>query len=141
MGWKLTRVDLTGRNQIKPNEEIDLCIELEKEDRAAIHGVVKYPNGKPVEGAVVKLFKLKREYKTYEMKCERKFEDKCDDRYEREYEKHDKCHEKECELIPVTFTFTDECGQFLFGVESEKDYVIKVFFYKPEKFPRPHDEK
>jgi len=141
MGWKLTRIDLTGKNQIKPNEEIDLCVVLEKEDRAAIHGVVKFPNGKPVEGAVVKLFKLKREYKTYEMKCEKKFEDKCDDRYEKEYEKHDKCHEKECELIPVTFTFTDECGQFLFGVESEKDYVIKVFFFKPEKFPRFCDEK
>ena len=23
-----------------------------------------------------------------------------------------------CDLIPVTFAFTDECGQFLFGVES-----------------------
>lgn len=138
MGWKLTRIDLTGKDQIKPNEEIDLCVVLEKEDRAAIHGVVKFPNGKPVEGAVVKLFKLKREYKTYEMKNEKKFDDKCDDRYEKEY---DKCHEKECELIPVTFTFTDECGQFLFGVESEKDYVIKVFFFKPEKFPRCHDEK
>ena len=38
-----------------------------------------------------------------------------------------------CDLIPVTFTFTDECGQFLFGVESGVDYVIKVFFYIPEK--------
>lgn len=37
-----------------------------------------------------------------------------------------------CELIPVTFTFTDECGQFLFGVEPNINYVIKVFYYKPE---------
>lgn len=157
MGWKLSRIDLTGKNQIKPNEEIDLCIELEKEDRAAIHGVVKFPNGKPVEGAVVKLFKVKKDYKTYDMKCEKKYEDKCEkkyedkcddryeDKYEKEYEKYykdyDKCHEKECELIPVTFTFTDECGQFLFGVESEKDFVIKVFFFKPEKHQRCHDKK
>ena len=106
MGWKLKRIDLCGTEQIKPNEEKDLCIELEIEDRAAIHGVVKFENGKPVCGAVVKLFLTKH--------CE----------------KH--C-EKDCELIPVTFAFTDECGQFLFGVESEKDYVIKVFFFKPEK--------
>ena len=146
MGWKLSRIDLTGCHQIKPNEEIDLCIELEKENRAAIHGVVKFPNGKPVEGAVVKLFKKKREYKTYDMKPEKKnddkydkkYDDKYDDKYEDkyEYDKFDKCFDKECELIPITFTFTDECGQFLFGVESEKDYVIKVFFYKPEKFDK-----
>ena len=37
-----------------------------------------------------------------------------------------------CELIPITFSFTDECGQFLFGVESCVDYVIKVFYYVPE---------
>ena len=105
MGWKLMRIDLCGRDQIKPNEEQDLCIELEEERRAAIHGEVKFPNGKPVKGAVVKLFKKKKE--------------------------HDCCDT--CELIPITFTFTDECGQFLFGVESEIDYVIKVFFYKPER--------
>ena len=69
---------------------------------AAIHGIVKFPSGKPVCGAVVKLFLAK------------------------------KCEKNHCELIPVTFAFTDECGQFLFGVESEKDYVIKVFFFKPE---------
>lgn len=101
MGWKLKRIDLSGKEQIKPNEEKDLCIELEKETRAAIHGIVKFPNGKPVHNAVVKLF-IKKD---------------CDP----------------CKLIPVTFAFTDECGQFLFGVESCKDYVIKVFFFKPEK--------
>lgn len=40
-----------------------------------------------------------------------------------------------CELIPVTFAFTDECGQFLFGVKSGVEYVIKVFHYISEK---PH---
>ncbi len=157
MGWKLSRIDLSGCDQIKPNEEIDLCIELEKECRAAIHGVVQFPNGKPVEGAIVKLFKKNKECKTYESKCEKKYEDRCEDKYERECDKfdkgydkcydkgydkgYDKCHEKDCDLIPVTFTFTDECGQFLFGVESEKDYVVKVFFYKPEKYHNCHDKK
>lgn len=37
-----------------------------------------------------------------------------------------------CDLCPVTFTYTDECGQFLFGVDSCVDYVIKVFYYKSE---------
>lgn len=40
---------------------------------------------------------------------------------------------KPCDLIPVTFAFTDECGQFLFAVESGVQYVIKVFFYIPEQ--------
>ncbi len=39
----------------------------------------------------------------------------------------------DCDVIPVTFAFTDECGQFLFGVDSGVDYLVKVFFYKPEK--------
>jgi len=112
LGWKLEKIDLSGCDQIKPNEEKDICITLEEEKRAVIHGVVKFPNGKPVKGAAVKLFKKKD---------------------------HKEC-EDSCELIPITFTFTDECGQFLFGVESEEDYVIKVFFYKPEK-PMPPKDK
>jgi len=106
MGWKLKRIELCGRDQIRPNEEKDIFIELEKEERAAIHGVVTFPNGKPVKNAVVKLFKVKP---------------------------GEKC--KSCDLIPITFAFTDECGQFLFGVDSCIDYVIKVFFYKPEGAP------
>lgn len=61
MGWKLERIDLSGYHRIKPNEEIDLCIVLDEEKRAAIHGEVKFPNGKPVEGAVVKLFKKRNQ--------------------------------------------------------------------------------
>ena len=105
MGWKLEKIDLVGCDRIKPNEEIDLCFVLDEEKRAAIHGEVKFPNGKPVEGAVVKLFE-KKDWKD--------------------------CYENKCELKPITFTFTDKCGQFLFGVEADKDYVIKVFYYKPE---------
>jgi hypothetical protein len=33
-----------------------------------------------------------------------------------------------CKLIPLTHTFTDECGQFLFGpLYPKKHYVIKVW--------------
>ena len=103
MGWKLKRFPI----KLEPNEEKDICLVLEPEKRAAIHGVVKFPDGCPVPNAVVKLFKKKG----------------CDP----------------CDLIPVTFTFTDECGQFLFGVESCVDFVIKVFFYTPEH--RPCDKK
>lgn len=109
MGWKLARYELCGCDQIKPNEEKDICLVLEEEKKAAIHGVVKFPSGKPVKGAVVKLFKKKDS------------KDCCDT----------------CELVPITFTFTDECGQFLFGVESEVDYIVKAFYYKPEKFDKP----
>ena len=35
----------------------------------------------------------------------------------------------ECDLKPITHTFTDECGQFLFGpLYAHKKYVIKVWF-------------
>lgn len=35
---------------------------------------------------------------------------------------------KSDELIPVTFTFTDENGEFMFGVPSG-EYVLKIFYY------------
>ena len=95
MGWKLERCDLC----LEPNEEKDLDITLRPEKRAAIHGVVRFPDGSYAKNAVVKLFVKK----------------------------------DKCKLIPVTFAFTDECGQFLFGVKSGLDYVVKVFFYTPEK--------
>lgn len=97
MGYKLKKVEV---GKLAPNEEKDLCIELMPERRAVIHGIVKFPDGCPVRGAAVKLFRKEG------------------------------CNP--CNLIPVTFAFTDECGQFLFGVESGVDYVIKVFFYIPE---------
>jgi hypothetical protein len=34
-----------------------------------------------------------------------------------------------CNLIPITHTFTDECGQFIFGpLASGRHYVIKVWY-------------
>ena len=109
MGWKLHRTELSGHDCLKPNEERDLSITLRPENRAAIHGVVRFPNGKPAKNAVVKLFKKK-----------------CDD---------------PCDLVPITFAFTDHCGQFLFGVPSGIEFVIKVFFYKPEKPHKPTPDK
>ncbi|MDF2686387.1 MAG: hypothetical protein K0S55_1568 [Clostridia bacterium] len=100
MGYKLLETEV----RLSPNEEKDLCLELTHENRAAIHGVVRFPDKRPVKDAVVKLFAKKE--------C--------------------------CDLIPITFTFTDKCGQFLFGVESCVDYVIKVFYYQPECIkPKP----
>jgi hypothetical protein len=94
MGYKLKETEV----KLTPNEEKDLCLDLVHENRAAIHGVVRFPDKTPVEDAVVKLF-IKKEG---------------------------------CDLIPVTFTFTDRCGQFLFGVNSDVDYIIKIFYYQPE---------
>lgn len=110
MGYKLKKIEICSGpgcipgGQIKPNEERELVIELERENRAAIHGVVRFPGGGPVKNALVKLFLKKGE----------------------------------CDLVPITFAFTDECGQFLFGVDSGKDYVIKVFFYVPEGAAPPY---
>jgi len=37
------------------------------------------------------------------------------------------------ELIPVAFAFTDQLGQFLFGIENPLlTYRVKVFHYVPE---------
>ncbi|SHJ70665.1 hypothetical protein [Tepidibacter formicigenes] len=36
-------------------------------------------------------------------------------------------------LIPIAFAFTDEFGQFLFGIENPSlKYKVKVFHYVPE---------
>jgi hypothetical protein len=50
-----------------------------------------------------------------------------------------------CDLTPLTHTFTDECGQFIFGpLTPYKHYVIKVWYddvkvrYLP---PCPWDDK
>lgn len=110
MGWKLKKKEFC----LEPNEELDVCLTLVPENRAAIHGVVKFPNGRPVKDAIVKLF----------------------------IKKDDDCKKgDDCDLIPVTFTFTDECGQFLFGVKSGVKYLVKVFFYVPEKKAGDKDSK
>lgn len=107
MGYKLKRIFV---GQLCENEEREIPVELEEEKGAAIHGVVKFPDHTPVKGAVVKLFKKVPHDQNH-------------------------CDKHHCDLIPVTFSFTDECGQFLFGIpeeEMEFEYVVKVFFYKKE---------
>ncbi len=93
--------------KLECGEEKEVVLHLVEECRAVIHGIVKLPNGRPVEGAVVKLFKAAD------------------------------CHS--CNLVPVTFTFTDECGQFLFGVPAGQQFVIKVFFFEPECEDHHHE--
>jgi hypothetical protein len=57
---------------------------------------------------------------------------------------------EECRLKPITHTFTDDCGQFLFGpLIACKQYVIKVWInnikireliIKPDDDNKPNDE-
>ncbi len=100
MGFKLLTFKVKS---LAANEERDIFLKLEKEERAVIHGIVKFPDGRPVENAVVKLFH--------------------------------KPTKDPCKLIPVTFAFTDKCGQFMFGVPSCHEFVIKVFFFEKEEKP------
>ena len=97
MGWKLKKYEF----KLEPNEEKDVLLVLCPENRAALHGIVRFPDGRPACNALVKLFK--------------------------------KTRSNPCDLVPVTFAYTDECGQFLFGVDSNVEYLIKVFFYKSEE--------
>jgi hypothetical protein len=90
---------------LEPNEERDVTLVLEQEKFACIHGVVKLDGG-PRE--------CDKPAKNAIVKLFKKNDDDC------------------CDLTPVTFTFTDECGQFLFKVEPCVEYVVKVFFFKPE---------
>lgn len=45
-----------------------------------------------------------------------------------------------CDLIPITHTFTDDCGQFLFGPLTPcKKYVIKVWYFDFHKCTEADD--
>ena len=81
----------------KENEQIETIVQLPKEPRSVIHGVVKDWEDKIVKNAVVKLFEVKYSSNITELK-------------------------------PLTHTFTDEEGQFVFGpLTPNKQYVIKVW--------------
>lgn len=93
MGTKITKREFVPGQ----NEQIETIIQLEREPRSIIHGVVKDERNRPVKDAVVKLFEMPNQ-----ANC--------------------------CELIPLFHTFTDECGQFLFGpLTPGKHYVVKVW--------------
>ncbi|HZW83088.1 MAG TPA: hypothetical protein VFF14_06640 [Candidatus Deferrimicrobium sp.] len=93
MGSKLTKVEfIPGQN-----EQLETTINLQRENRSIIHGVVKDEKNCLIKDAVVKLFEMPNK---------------------------DNC----CVLVPLFHTFTDECGQFLFGpLTPGKRYVIKVW--------------
>lgn len=93
MGYKLTKFTVTPEE----NEQIDAIIQVQKESRSVIHGVVLDEHNKPIEDAVVKLLKVKgSKNSTY--------------------------------LEPITHTFTDNCGQFLFGpLCPHVKYMVKVW--------------
>lgn len=109
MAWKIEQLDFIGCDRIKPSEERDVTIVLEEEKRALINGVVRTPDGKAVKGAVVKLF-----------------------------QRNDGIGCDEYDLCPITYTFTDEHGRFLFGVEPDKDYTVLVFYNKTTEQPLKH---
>jgi len=101
MGYKLTSFNFIPGE----NEQIEAVIKVPKEPRSVIHGIVKDYHNRVVKDAVVKLFKT-------------------------EHHHHPKGehHHHNCDLEPITHTFTDECGQFLFGpLDPNIKYVIKVW--------------
>ena len=83
----------------KPNEQIEAVIKLPDEERSVIHGIVKNCRGQYVKDAVVKLLEVEQ------------------------------CSLTKCNVKPLTHTFTDECGQFLFGpLQPCKEYMIKIWY-------------
>jgi hypothetical protein len=93
LGAKITKITFVPGK----NEQIETTVNLQKESRSVIHGIVLDERKCPVKDAVVKLFELPNK-------------------------------ENCCYLVPITHTFTDECGQFLFGPLAPcKRYVVKVW--------------
>lgn len=87
---------------ITPNQQLDATIKLPKEDRGVIHGQVIDECNKPIEDAVVKLFELDCKWDGKKPGCQK--------------------------MQPITHTFTDECGQFLFGpLCANKFYFVKIW--------------
>ena len=81
------------------NEQIEATVIVPKETRSVIHGIVKNYKNKTVKDAVVKL-----------------------------YEVIDFTDRENYTVKPITHTFTDEFGQFLFGpLCAKKHYIIKVW--------------
>ena len=86
--------------RLEPKQQLDVVVEVPEEKRSVIHGVVINEDHRAVEDAVVKLFEV---------------DDPGDGG----------CS---CVLKPVTHTFTDDCGQFLFGpLCTDRFYAIKIW--------------
>lgn len=83
---------------IEPGEQKEVVLRIKRENRGLIRGVVVDECGRMVKDASVKLFEVEKK------------------------------KDKHTELCPVSHTFTDEFGQFLFGpLCPEKCYAIKVW--------------
>lgn len=54
MGYRLTKFQVTPGK----NEQIELTVKLQEEQRSVIHGIVLDCNNKPLKDAVVKLFEV-----------------------------------------------------------------------------------
>ena len=90
--------------QIKPEQQLDVVIKVPNEKRGLIHGLVVNEKNCPIKDAAVMLFKSD------------------------EHDICDKLNKSKCDLEPITHTFTDECGQFLFGpLCSDISYTIKIW--------------
>jgi len=42
-------------------------------------------------------------------------------------------------LVPITFQFTDKYGQFLFYVNANIEYILKIFYYEEECTPHQRE--
>lgn len=101
MGYRLVKFEVCP----KENEQLEVTVKLPKEPRSVIHGVVLDCDNKPIKDAVVKLFKVNSS------SC-----------------KPNTC-KPSCSLTPITHTFTDDCGQFIFGpLCPNQKYIIKVWY-------------
>jgi len=88
--------------RIAPNQQFDATIKIPKDDRGAIHGLVVDECNKPIEDAVVKLYEVEGKWDCKKTDCRK--------------------------LCPLTHTFTDECGHFLFGpLCANKSYCVKIW--------------
>lgn len=88
---------------VKRGEQKELELKVKGEKRGLLRGVVVDECNNYIEDAAVKLFEV----------CEKKCE-------------HDG---KKLILVPITHSFTDEFGQFIFGpLCPDKKYALKVWF-------------
>lgn len=78
------------------NEQIQTVVNLPKENRSILYGIVKDHNCQIVKDAVVRLFEQQNP-------------------------------QDENSLDPISYTFTDRSGQFVFGpLIASRHYVVKV---------------
>lgn len=83
---------------MEPGEQKEVALKVKRDDRGLILGVVVDEWGRVVKDAAVKLFEVEKK------------------------------NSKNAELSPLTHTFTDEFGQFIFGpLCPDKTYAIKIF--------------